>query len=333
MTDLHITNGDGAANLLKESAVTGDVLPWRDPMHHGPFPAGLDLDATSALRARYLAGGDKNGDALRDFQLRDTHLRAAGRYDRVVLWFEHDLLDQVQVLQILDCLAGMSLPDTRLEHISIDRFEGVENFRGLGQLSPAQIASLYDRRAPVTQDMMELAQAGWLAFRARTPMALTSFLEGDTSALPFLRAALLRHLQEYPDSRTGLSRTEFQMLGLVADGITGPVDLFVKNMDLETALFIGDWPSFSTLAGLERNGLLHCETGDFWYPPGSRDKLPAFRGQRFALTTAGRAVLNGDRDAFALFPRDQWLGGVHVSSNGPIWTWDAGASRPVMRTP
>ena len=103
MVDLHITNGDSAANILKESTIRGDVLPWRDPMHHGPFPADLDLASLSKVRARYLAGpGFDAAEVERDFQLRDEHLRGATQYDRIVLWFEHDLLDQLQILQLLD---------------------------------------------------------------------------------------------------------------------------------------------------------------------------------------------------------------------------------------
>ena len=99
---LHITNGDGAAGLLKASGLEGDVLAWRDPMHHGPFPAEPDLKALSALRGRYLAGPDlPEQDVVRDFELRNEHLKSASRYEEVVLWFEHDLLDQLQILQIL----------------------------------------------------------------------------------------------------------------------------------------------------------------------------------------------------------------------------------------
>ncbi|MDH3695461.1 MAG: hypothetical protein OER96_12920 [Gammaproteobacteria bacterium] len=100
MTDfLHITNGDSAANILKKSRIVGDVLPWRDPMHHGSFPAGLELDDVSDVRARYLAGDTTEGntEAMRDIRLRNEHLKAATRYDEVVLWFEYDLLDQLQI--------------------------------------------------------------------------------------------------------------------------------------------------------------------------------------------------------------------------------------------
>ncbi|MEO1406451.1 MAG: hypothetical protein AAFV54_08170, partial [Pseudomonadota bacterium] len=58
MKILNITNGDGAANIIKQSVVTGDVLPWRDPMHHGPFPADLSLPELGKVRAAHLAGPD-----------------------------------------------------------------------------------------------------------------------------------------------------------------------------------------------------------------------------------------------------------------------------------
>jgi len=92
-THLHITNGDVAADALKQSNIRGDVLPWRDPMVDGPFPEGPDLATTSKIRADYLSGPALPHDqVLRDFRLRDDHLAAAAHYDGVTLWFEHDLL-------------------------------------------------------------------------------------------------------------------------------------------------------------------------------------------------------------------------------------------------
>lgn len=52
-THLHITNGDGAASTLKLFCVGEDVLPWRDSMIDGPFPAGLNLSSSSKLRAAH----------------------------------------------------------------------------------------------------------------------------------------------------------------------------------------------------------------------------------------------------------------------------------------
>ncbi|MEM7171529.1 MAG: hypothetical protein AAF530_15270 [Pseudomonadota bacterium] len=327
MADLHITNGDGAANLLKESALAGDVLPWRDPMHHGPFPAGSDLNEVSDLRADYLAGpGLDSAQARRDFRLRNDHLRAAGKYQRVVLWFEHDLLDQLQILQILDWFAEAPLEETSLDMICINKFKGISPFRGLGQLDAYQLASLWDHRHPVTSLQTALARRAWAAFRSPNPRILEGLLMEDLSPLPFLKAALVRHLEDFPETTTGLTRTESQILNLVAAGHSDPVDIFMANMDFEDALFIGDWRSYHHIAALcaGEEPLLTCADGTpFFYPPLEQRGCEAFREQVIYLTDKGQSILAGKRSAFDLMQRDNWLGGVHLKSGMPLWTWHA----------
>src|ERR1700722_2405320 len=176
---LHITNGDHAGDLLKASGIGGDVLPWRDPMHHGPFPEDLDLDAVSDVRARYLAGDGDEAAVQSSFRQRNDALRAACDYAEVILWFEHDLLDQLQILQLLDWFAGADLGSTRLTMICIDRFPDVVPFRGLGQLTAAQIASLLPSRVPVTPVQLAQGREGWAAFRSTDPTTLLQFLQGE----------------------------------------------------------------------------------------------------------------------------------------------------------
>ena len=334
MTTLHITNGDAAGNIIKRCRVAGDVLPWRDPMHHGPFPAGLELDDLSRIRARYLSGPNVDAvEAEREFGLRNAHLRAASKYDRVVLWFEHDLLDQLQLLQLLDWFGHGALSGTALDLICINTYPGIDPFRGIGQLDPDQMARLFDGRRPVAENAFTVAKSGWVAFRSDDPHALVEFLRGDLEGMPFLRSALTRHLEEYPSAGSGLTRTEHQLLSLVADGVRGPGELFARNMDLETALYIGDWRTFWTIDTLCKAALLTCEPGPFWHPPGSVAERKAFLDQRLYLTDEGRRVVSGKRHAADLIDRDMWLGGVHLRSDRPMWTWDAQNARPVMRDP
>ncbi len=336
-TVLHVTNGDGAANLLKASSLEGDVLAWRDPMHHGPFPAGADLRELSTIRGRYLAGPDlPEADVVRDFELRNAHFLGASRYDEVVLWFEHDLLDQLQILQILDLVALELTKPRQLSLVCIDRFEGVEGFRGLGQLTPDQVSTLWPGREAVSDAQVELASAGWAAFRSDDPRNLEHFLAGDLTALPFLAKALQRYLEEFPGADTGLSRTECQILDMVAKGVQGPVDLFVQNMDLEAVLFIGDWTTFSRIADLcsEPNPLLLCAPGGvFRHPPSEDFSRKAFAEQVLSLTPEGRDVQSGARSARPLRSRDEWLGGVHLNSSGPMWVWDRTEQKLTLQEP
>jgi hypothetical protein len=52
---LHVTNGDSAVERLRAAGVDGDMLPWRDALHEGPVPAGLDPAQLRAERARFIA--------------------------------------------------------------------------------------------------------------------------------------------------------------------------------------------------------------------------------------------------------------------------------------
>lgn len=332
MKILNITNGDGAANIIKQSAIVGDVLPWRDPMHHGPFPANLPLSELSNLRARYLVGPDADPtEAERDFQIRDQHLTTSSGYDTVILWFEHDLLDQLQVLQILDWFHHAKATGPKLEMICIDRFPGEPNFRGIGQLSADQMATLTSLKRPITKQMLRLAASGWAAFRSSDPNDLLAYINGDLSALPFLGAALRRHVEEFPDAKTGLSRTEAQLLSLIGAGVHTPGQLFLKNMDLETALYIGDWPTFSTIDALCRGGLVACDPNPFRFPSFTTTEHAAFKTQVLSLTEVGRRVLDGAQDATGLMRRDGWLGGVELQQSGTIWTWDKDAAHFLRR--
>lgn len=332
MKVLNITNGDGAANIIKQSTVSGDVLPWRDPMHHGPFPAKLSLAELSNLRAAYLAGPDGDqAEIERDFQLRDQHLKASMTYEKVTLWFEHDLLDQLQMLQILDWFSGELDEKTSLDLICVDRFPGRPRFRGIGELSPEEMASLSDLRRPVTDAMLELAASGWAAFCSDDPRDLLNYLAGDLSALPFLTAALHRHLEEYPNASTGLNRTETQLLELMADGVHAPQQLFLQNMERERELFIGDWPTYRVLDVLCASGLAACDPQPFRFPSFSREKHLVFNEQHLSLTAAARSLLNGKKDAFEMIERDLWLGGVKVLDAGAVWTWDKNTANLTRR--
>ena len=104
---LHITNGDSAVALMKAAGFEGDILPWRDVLHDGPVPLGLDLEALSRVRADFIAdrGWAVRETVHRGFAERDDALRRWNQYGKVTLWFEHDLYDQLQILQLLDFFA------------------------------------------------------------------------------------------------------------------------------------------------------------------------------------------------------------------------------------
>ena len=314
---LHLTNGDAAADLLQAAGIYGTILPWRDVLHEGPVPAGLNLDALSDARARFLAGrGWGDLDEIRDdFARRDAALSRFRQHDEVVLWFEHDLYDQLQIGQILDWLAGQDRGATRLTMICIDRYPGVEHFCGLGDLTPEQIAPLFETRQPVTQTQLDLAAALWQAFRHPDPTAIETLLKTDTSALPFMDAALRRHLQQFPSVENGLGRTEEHALATVAAGTHDAVSVLQAHWDQEESPFLGDssfWDYLKKLAA-PPHPLLHID---------NHSNHDRFAASTLTVTDDGLRVLSGEGDFVRLNGIDCWLGGVHLFGSTARWRWD-----------
>src|ERR1043166_10033772 len=133
---LHITNGDSTVRIMEQARIAGDILPWRDVLHEGPTPAGLTLGEMSRVRARFIAasGWRAPGEVESGFRARDAKLLSFREHGEVVLWFEHDLYDQIQLLQLLAWFSEHAPGDTALSMICIDEY--------LGLISPHRMAML-----------------------------------------------------------------------------------------------------------------------------------------------------------------------------------------------
>jgi hypothetical protein len=306
---LHVTNGESAGNTLRQTALGGAVLLWQDVLHEGPVPA-VPADRLRKVRARFLSecGWGREQALLGSLERRDRLLeQALVAHCHVVLWFEHDLYDQLQLLQIL---AEATDPE-RLELLQAATF--------LGPLGPAELESLWPERTAVTEEIVELGRAVWDAFRAPEPTAIEELLGRDTSTLPFLASAFQRLLEELPHTGNGLSRTERQLLEPLTVAPCTPGDLFVASQAREEALFLGDawaWKRLVELAPL----VARADGGAVPPPPPLGDPR-AFVATPLGLTETGRKVLAGDADRIAVAGIDRWLGGTHLQP-ASLWRWD-----------
>jgi hypothetical protein len=324
---LHITNGDSVGGTLRQTGLPGDILTWKDILHEGPTPSGLSLEQMSQIRAQFLADWALGSyeEMLASFLQRDTVLAQFAAHQEVILWFEHDLYDQLQLIQLLDWFSRQDRGTITISLICINAFPGVANFFGLGQLNPSQLRSLYETRHPLMEEELTLGSEAWKAFCSPDPKALEAFLRKDTSALPFLKAALLRHLEQFPALQGGLSRTERQILEVVASGINTPLEIFRATQEKEESPFLGDtpfWFYISSLCTGKKSCLKRADGGTFSFPPtDSHD--PVFREQVLVLTEEGRNALVGQADWIKSNRGiDRWLGGVHLQGPDAAWRWD-----------
>ncbi|HEX6369128.1 MAG TPA: DUF1835 domain-containing protein [Longimicrobium sp.] len=317
---LHVTNGDSAVERIRAAGVDGAVLPWRDVLHDGPVPAGLPLEQLSALRADFIAsrGWARADEVRRSFAERDRALAAAGDQDEVVLWFEHDLYDQLQLIQVLDWFADH--PHPRLTLVNPAEY--------LGMMDAQRASELFGARRAVTAEQLELARRAWDAFRAPDPRRVEAVAVDGGDGLPHLSAALLRLLQEYPAVHDGLSRSERQALRVFAAGPRALREAYPDaHHAVEDAVWMGD-RSFAAIVDALAVGptpLLAYE-GD---AAGAADDPDAVMDRRAAITGAGRDVLAGEVDAVWMNGMDRWIGGVQLSGRDARWRWDAGPGRIV----
>lgn len=311
MTSLHITNGDHAIERLKAAGIAGDMLAWKDVLHEGPVPGRLGFAQLRETRARFIADrGWAPADAVRlDLEARDRVLDDCGARPEVVLWFEHDLYDQLQLLQILHRFGTQGPDPGRLSLVCEAEY--------LGMMRAERVRTLYHERQGVTPEQVRLAQSAWTAFTAPRAAAILELLEQDTSSLPFLAPALRRQLEEFPSNRNGLSRSEQQALEVIGAGVDAIGSAFpASHHQREDAVFLGDTVFAWYLERMSNTSvplIQHPSQGPLTAPRHD-DDAQRFWQAPVAITDAGRAVLAGSENHVALNGIDRWLGGVHLSA-------------------
>lgn len=219
---LNLTNGDAAVfDVARAAGVAPEaVAPWRDALHDGPVPDGLGSEALARVRAAHVAarGWAGEAEALLSLLERDARLAAHSAEAEVVLWFEDDLYDALQLAQIGDRLQGRPGPVTRVV-MPHDRTGGLD--------------AAYAEREPVAPDGRAFA-----ALRSPDPRGWAEH--------PFMD----RLLEELPEVGSGLSRLEREILEALAAGpLSGP-ELFLRVAEREQPPWLGDATVWSVAAAL-----------------------------------------------------------------------------------
>jgi hypothetical protein len=316
---LNITNGDSALEIMKKANIPGAFLPWRDVLHVGPVPDDLSLEELSKVRAQFIVerGWGSTEEIAKGFAQRDNELKSFRNYEKVILWFEHDLYDQLQIIQILDWFYKNPAGEVELSIICTDQY--------LGRLSPEEMKGMVKYEEPITEAHLKLSSKAWSAFRSSSPEKWCGLLDADTSVLPFLKGAIVRLLEEYPSFSNGLSRTAEQALKVISGGVKHPGNVFGGNQNLEERIFMGD-ASFWVLL----HELLESSPPLIALPVALELTSPASRDQELTVTSAGLEVLAGQMNWHEVSRLDRWVGGVHLDP-GNIWCWNSDSSSVVKK--
>jgi hypothetical protein len=315
MSDVvHVVNGDYTAQNLAETELPGEIVVWADALDQGPLLAAGD-DAHRVARADFLA--DASGGDARAIERQlagwDAAVDSAAQSaDEIVLWYEHDLFDQLALVRLLARLTSRPRKAT-LSMVSIDHHPEVLDFKSLGQLEAPQLAGLWPRRTPIGGEALDEAAAAWPALCASDPRAV-AYLARRVKALPFLGAALHRWLDDLPATGSGLTRTEAELLRAIARG-AGTVAAALTEMQASDRIYlVTDVVVRRTASRLAAQKILSTD----------------FAGGAPAITELGESIRQGRADRVATLGIEDWRGGVHLSGKGPMWRWDSSVRRPLI---
>lgn len=326
MQRLNITNGDVAVGSLSDAGIEGKIIAWRDVLHEGPVDASLPLDELSRQRARFIAGNnwDDFAHVSGNFVERDRMIQHLDYFDEVVLWFEDDLYDQLQLIQLLDFFSNGAAQSKRISLIVVDGY--------IPPLAADDLRRLDEERPTVKREQFDLAKRAWQAFGSSDPTRIERILQESTSALPYLARALTRHLEEFPSTVNGLSRSEGEALTAIRDGHATPVAAFLEVAKKQESIFLGDLVFYSYLERLsgKEHPLITWSDGSPVIAPTAAEARDFVNGE-LQLTPLGRDVLAGKKDWQSINRQSRWLGGVEIKPQSP-WRWDPAARRLVAPT-
>ena len=314
---VHVRCGSDIETGLQRAGYVGQFLEFSDPYCQGPVPPG-DRDVLIETRAGFIAHAYELDLAQTRDRLRAAWevLDDARRFDRVVLWFEHDSYDQLILAAVLAALGRIG--HAGVELICVDAYPGRTRFAGLGELEEASLRGLWAQRRSVTPEDFALGGAVWAALRRPDPDGLFEHVVAGTPSIPPMAAALRRHLMELPGVVDGLSLTQRIVLDLIRAG-ADRVGAVFRALGVDPLPFLGDtmfWWEVRELAA-----------GDAVRLHPTQDAWPHWGVE---LTPLGEALLRGEADWIGEAGRTRWVGGIRCDRGGQ-WRWDSDRGAPTHR--
>lgn len=211
MKTLHILNGDATLNIFKQTSISGDVLVWREILADGPVAHNNLWE----LRANWIQQtfGEQPSVYMQKVVDEAKKLNDLEKYTELVLWFEYDLVCQINLTYMLNIL-NSNPHNPPIYLICPDHFPNRPNFRGLGELNPQELEQLYPTKTALSKADLSLASSAWDLYVTNDRNQIEAFLNHDFGNLVLLQKALKAHLLRLPKGEKQLSYLEETLLDL-----------------------------------------------------------------------------------------------------------------------
>ncbi|MBR2872691.1 MAG: DUF1835 domain-containing protein [Lentisphaeria bacterium] len=263
---LHILNGDFALKLWEQCNFQGQSLVWKETYLEGPLPETDDPSLFRQARAQFLSGFTELAAAGIDscrlyhhLQQMDETVLSLSSDSKLMLWFDRCIFDQTILMRILYLLKQQKAPLPRIFlYCSESNCLKLDDFK-FG----------YEQKLRLLPEDLDAAARAWHFFQTRDARNLRQLAKQEKfTTLPAMKQALLRCADEIPDS-DGLTRTQYQILQLVAAKKSSFKEIFTGLDKFEEYPFLGDTACQRYLDDLVSKGLLICEQEYYSLPNSS----------------------------------------------------------------
>lgn len=252
---LHITNGDSTTNYLQKLNIQGDFITWREMLCEGKTEVKVGSEQFWKSRFDFLKQSYKiTKKQFIDLTLKEyRNLCNQKTQEKIVLWFEHDLFCQVNMLAVISWLKRYR-KGRKISLVCSGSVLGSDKLYGLSQLSKKQIQNHYKNKIELTQNDIEYADYVWQLYCSNNPLQLQNVQQYQPSkTFTYLTNGILAHLQRFPSLGNGLNTIENNIITIASEKTLSSKEKFVGAiLQNEDRYGFGDLQYFKKLEDLKQ---------------------------------------------------------------------------------
>ena len=251
---LHILNGDSIAHIFSKTSIQGDLIIWREMLCDGFLHKNVGSD--EFWKKRYTFFEEEMGIAKIEYFDKTIKeiikLEDVCDYDEIVLWFEHDLFCQVNLMALCVYLLKYFRKNINYYLVCAGHERGKQYLQTLSDYSPIEYQTLYKNKIKLTRNDFLFAQQCWEIYVTNDLQELKQFEFKKNVKFEYLQLAMDQHLQRF-SGQNGLNQIENQILEIINSGISNKnaiVKELLRWQQKETVYGFGDLQYFLYLKKL-----------------------------------------------------------------------------------
>ena len=212
-TPLHITNGDTFTGKLKTLKLGGDIITWRDMLCEGKTLTNVGSESFWKMRFEFLNKTyNVSKSKFIEFTLKEYRsLCNHKKQDKIVLWFEHNLFCQINMIAVISWLK-MHRKYADISLICSGKEDASDKLYGLNELNDEQLRNLYENRTTLSRDDIEYADYVWQLYCSDNPLWLENLTDFENHQFKYLGDSIKNHLKRFPSIGNGLDEIENNIL-------------------------------------------------------------------------------------------------------------------------